>query len=146
MNFERRQDGISTEAVGRAAQAGASVALSQLAMVCADAVGVFRRHAKRRGKRRKRPDFDAPPFCREARRHGQNVKGRKIDVATGFFTGVLPRIRGKTSEPQAETRPAADALSKKMNRRCGRRWAHFAAATWARFAPGFRRSRLRPGS
>ena len=28
--------------------------------------GVFRRNAKRRRKRRKRPDFDAPPFCREA--------------------------------------------------------------------------------
>ena len=64
-----------------------------------DKVGVFRRHAKRRRKRRKRPDFDAPPFCREARRQGQNVKGRKIDVATGFFAGALPRIRGKASEP-----------------------------------------------
>ena len=52
-----------------------------------------------------------------AERLDGTVKGRKIDVATGFFTGVLPRIRGKTSEPQAETRPAADALSKKMNRR-----------------------------
>jgi hypothetical protein len=38
-------------------------------------------------------------FCREARRHRQNVKGRKIDVATGFFAGALPRIRGKASEP-----------------------------------------------
>ena len=86
----------------------------------ADAEGVFRRHARtrrlsvaravheptrsesegeRRRKRRKRPDFDAPPFCREARRHGQNVKGRKIDVATGFFAGGLTRIRGKASEP-----------------------------------------------
>ena len=42
--LERHQDGISTEAVGRAAQAGASVAPSQL-VNCADAVGVFRRHA-----------------------------------------------------------------------------------------------------
>ena len=86
----------------------------------ADTKGVFRRHATRRNrrlsvaravheptrseregerKRRKRPDFDAPPFCREARRHGQNVKGRKIDVATGFFAGALTRIRGKASEP-----------------------------------------------
>ncbi len=47
----------------------------------------------------KRPDFDASPFCREARRHWQNVKDREIDVATGFFSGALPRIRGKASEP-----------------------------------------------
>ena len=85
-----------------------------------DAVGAFRRHVRthrlsvaravheptrsesegeRRRKRRGRPDFDAPPFCREARRHGQNVKGRKIDVATVFFAGALPRIRGKASKP-----------------------------------------------
>jgi len=32
----------------------------------AGAEGVFRRHAKRRQKRRKRPDFDASSFCREA--------------------------------------------------------------------------------
>ena len=69
------------------------------------AVGVFRRNAKRRQKRRKRPDFDASPFCREARRHWQNVKDREIDVATGFFAGALPRIRGKASEPEAETSP-----------------------------------------
>ena len=65
----------------------------------AGAEGVFRRNAKRRGKRRKRPDFDASSFCREARRHWQNVKDREIDVATGFFAGALPRIRGKASEP-----------------------------------------------
>ena len=29
----------------------------------------------------------------------QNVKDREIDVATGFFAGALPRIRGKASEP-----------------------------------------------
>jgi len=107
--LKRRQDGISTEALGRAAQAGASVVLpqsvaksavlSQLVTDCAEVEGVFWRNATRRQKRRKRPDFDAPPFCREARRHWQNVKGRKIDVATGFFAGALPRIRGKASEP-----------------------------------------------
>jgi len=27
------------------------------------------------------------------------VKDREIDVATGFFAGALPRIRGNASEP-----------------------------------------------
>ena len=80
-------------------KAGARVVLSQLIADCAETAGVFRRHAKRRGKRRKRPDFDASSFCREARRHGQNVKDREIDVATGFFAEALPRIRGNASEP-----------------------------------------------
>ena len=66
----------------------------------------------------------------QCRSHGNDYTKRLIKTQYGFMDLCIPCIS-----------------QMKMNRRRdGAGVAHFAAATWAIFAPGVRRSRLRPGS
>ena len=107
--LNRRQDGISTEAVGRAAQAGASVARSQLATLCADAAGVSRQHAfsaarqsprqtmvvaKRRGRR---ADWRTRACCGPGVILTASVKGAREGARVKIMPVGRPQTAGRAS-------------------------------------------------